>query len=72
MRYAVVIEPSPTGFGAYAPDVPGCVAVAESEAEVRELIRESVELHLEALREEGAAIPSPVMRIGYVEVQDGG
>jgi predicted RNase H-like HicB family nuclease len=72
MRYAVVIEPSPTGFGAYAPDLPGCAAVAESEPEVRELIREAIEFHLDALREDGAATPAPVTRIGYVEVPDAG
>ncbi len=72
MRYAVVIEPSRTGVGAYVPDLPGCVAVAESEAEVRELIRTAIEFHLEALREDGEAIPPPVTRIGYVEVPDAG
>lgn len=72
MRYAVVIEQSRTGVGAYVPDLPGCVAVAESEAEVRELIREAIELHLDALREDGEEIPAPVTRIGYVEVPDVG
>jgi predicted RNase H-like HicB family nuclease len=47
MNYAVVIERNDTGFGAYVPDLPGCVAVAESEAEVRQLIEEAIELHLE-------------------------
>lgn len=46
MRYAIIIEKSETGYGAYVPDLPGCVAVAETEAEVRELIREAIELHL--------------------------
>jgi predicted RNase H-like HicB family nuclease len=66
--YAIIIEPSATGFGAYAPDLPGCAAVAESEAEVRALIQEALEMHLEALREEGAEIPPPATRVGYVEV----
>lgn len=69
MQYAIVIEPSPTGFGAYVPDLPGCVAVAESEEEVRELIREAVEFHLEGLREEGASVPVPAVRVGYIEVR---
>jgi predicted RNase H-like HicB family nuclease len=46
MDYAMVIERSDTAFGAYVPELPGCVAVAESEAEVRQLIREAIELHL--------------------------
>lgn len=68
MQYAIVIEQSPTGYGAYVPDLPGCVAVAESEAEVRELIREAIEFHLDGLREEGAEIPAPAARVEYVEV----
>lgn len=68
MRYAVVIEKSETGFGAYVPDLPGCVAVAESEDEVRELIREAIEFHLDGLREDGESIPSPAAHVEYVEV----
>jgi predicted RNase H-like HicB family nuclease len=63
MDYAVVIERSDTGFGAYVPDLPGCVAVAESEAEVRQLIHEAIELHLEALREDRSASPSREARV---------
>ena len=51
MRYAVVIEKSETGFGAYVPDLPGCVAVGETMTETEQLIREAVEFHLEGLRE---------------------
>ncbi len=68
MRYAVVIERSETGFGAFVPDLPGCVAAAESEAEVKQLIREAIELHLEALREGGAPVPPPSSQVDYVEV----
>lgn len=69
MQYAVIIEKSETGFGAYVPDLPGCVAVGESEAEVRELIREAIEFHLEGLREDGQPIPPPSARVEYVDVQ---
>jgi predicted RNase H-like HicB family nuclease len=68
MRYAIVIEKSPTGFGAYVPDLPACVAVAEDEMEVRDLIREAIELHLEGLREDGQEIPEPAARVEYVDV----
>lgn len=57
------------GFGAYVPDLPGCVAVGESEAEVRELIREAIEFHLDGLREDGQPIPPPSARVEYVNVQ---
>ena len=68
MRYMIVIEEGKTSFGAYVPDLPGCVAVGESEAEVKQLIQEAIEFHLEDLRETGAPIPKPLSRSEYVEV----
>jgi predicted RNase H-like HicB family nuclease len=59
MQYLVVIERGPTTFGAYVPDLPGCVAVAESQAEVEALIREAIEFHMEGLRDEGRPLPEP-------------
>jgi predicted RNase H-like HicB family nuclease len=52
MRYVVVIEEGENSFGAYVPDLPGCVAAAESREEVTRLIQEAVEFHLEGLRED--------------------
>ena len=34
MKYAVVIEQGENSYGAHVPDLPGCVAVAESREEV--------------------------------------
>jgi predicted RNase H-like HicB family nuclease len=68
MNYAIVIEKSSNGYGAYVPDLPGCVAVAETEREVRELIREAIELHLDGLREDDVPVPQPVTRVDYVDV----
>ena len=67
-RYAIVIEQGPTSYGAYVPDLPGCVAVAETVEEVRELIREAIEFHLEGLRDAGEPIPEPTSQMAYVEV----
>jgi predicted RNase H-like HicB family nuclease len=68
MRYAVVIEKSESGFGAYVPDLPGCVAVAETLAETEQLIREAIEFHLDGLREDGIHAPEPSAKAQYVEV----
>ena len=68
MRYAIVIEESETGFGAYVPDLPGCIAVGETVEETETLIREALVFHLKGLREEGAPIPEPKTRADYVEV----
>ncbi len=59
MKYAVVIERGPTSYGAHVPDLPGCVAAAGTKAEVCELIREAIELYVEALEEDGLPIPAP-------------
>ncbi len=66
--YAIVIEQAETSFGAYVPDLPGCVAVGDSEEEVRELIRAAIEFHLDGMREDGEPIPQPASRVEYVKV----
>ena len=64
----IVIEKGDTSWGAYVPDLPGCVAVGETEAEVKQFIQEAIEFHLEDLTESGAEIPAPASKSDYVEV----
>ncbi len=59
MKYTVVIEKAPGNYAAYAPDLPGCVAAAETKEEVMTLMRQAVALHIEALRQEGVPVPPP-------------
>ena len=66
--YAIVIEQAEATFGAYVPDLPGCVAVGDSEDEVRELIGEAIEFHLDGMRKDGEPIPPPASRVEYVKV----
>jgi predicted RNase H-like HicB family nuclease len=68
MRYAVVIEKGPTSYGAYVPDLPGCVAAAKTRDEVKRLIAEAISLHLEGLREDQLPLPEPETECEYVEV----
>lgn len=68
MRYMVVIEKGETSWGAYVPDLPGCVAVGETEDDVKKLIQEAIEFHLEDLTESGTEIPAPSSKSDYVEV----
>ena len=70
MRYAIVIERGETSYGAYVPDLPGCVAAAETRGEVVKLIQEAMEQHIQLLREEGLPIPEPRSAAEYAEVQD--
>lgn len=59
MQYVVVYEQTPTSWGAYVPDVPGCVAVGATREETQQLIREALAFHLEGLCEDGEPIPRP-------------
>lgn len=70
VEYAVVIEVGATGCSAYVPDLPGCVAAGDTEQEVKELIREAIEFHLEGMREDGEPIPLPTARVTYVTVTE--
>lgn len=69
MRYAVIVEEGETSFGAHVPDLPGCVAVADTKEEVLELIQEAIEFHIEGLRADGQPIREPASSIQYVEVR---
>jgi predicted RNase H-like HicB family nuclease len=68
MRYLVIIEKGETSYGAFVPDLPGCVAVAETESAVMSLIHEAIEFHLDGLREDNEPIPFPHSEVKYVEV----
>ena len=68
MQYLVVIEKGQSSFGAYVPDLPGCIATAESEDELRQLIKEAIEFHIEGLRESGEPVPAPSSSSAVVEV----
>jgi predicted RNase H-like HicB family nuclease len=67
MRYAVVIEKGENSYGAYVPDLPGCVAVGESLEEVKVLISQAIEFHLEGLASDGEVIPQPASLVEYIE-----
>ncbi|MGA9391303.1 MAG: type II toxin-antitoxin system HicB family antitoxin [Candidatus Sulfotelmatobacter sp.] len=68
MKYLVIYEKSPTGWGAYAPDLPGLGVVGKTLAEAKELIRVAIEFHLEGMRRHGDAIPTPGATTEYITV----
>ena len=69
MEYLVVVEKGKSSYGAYVPDLPGCVAVGETRREVLKLIREAVELHVESLREQGEPIPRPTSKSELIKIR---
>lgn len=68
MQYLVVIEEGETGFGAYVPDLPGCIAAAASRDEVLALIQEAIEFHIEGMRDHGDPIPRPTSTAQIVNI----
>ncbi len=67
MEYTVVIEKGESSYGAYVPDLPGCVAVSQSLEEVQTLIKEAIEFHLESMRLDGLEILEPTSRAIQVQ-----
>ena len=66
--YAVVIESGQNNYSAYVPDLPGCVPGGDTLDEVKQMIQEAIELHIEGMREDGLAIPEPSIQVAMVEV----
>lgn len=71
MKHAVIYEKSSNGYGAYVPDLPGCVAVGDTLDETQRLIKEAIELHLKGMREDGEPIPQPTSIAENVSVLAG-
>ena len=68
MKYLIVIEKTGTGYSAYSPDLPGCVATGKDRSEAEREMKEAIEFHLEGLAAEGEPIPQPRSYSAYVEV----
>ena len=68
--YLVIIEAGPESYGAYVPDLPGCIAVAETPEEVVRLIEEAIPLHLECMQQNGDPIPPPTSTAIMVPVPE--
>ena len=69
MRYGIAIEQGENSYGAYVPDLPGCVAAAPSREEVIKLIHEAIAEHICILHEEGMQVPAPHSTAEYAEVE---
>jgi predicted RNase H-like HicB family nuclease len=68
MKFLIVIEQTKTGYSAYSPDLPGCIATGSTRAEIEQSMREAIEFHLEGLRAEHLEVPEPRSSSTYVEV----
>ena len=67
-KYLVIVEETETGYSAFSPDLPGCVATGATREEVEQTMREAIEFHLDGMREDGDRIPTPHSYSTYCEV----
>jgi predicted RNase H-like HicB family nuclease len=68
MRYAVIYERTATGYSAYVPDLPGCVAAGETLEQTEALMQGAIELHLAGMVEDGEAVPEPTTVANYIAI----
>jgi predicted RNase H-like HicB family nuclease len=69
MKYAVVIEKGADNYSAYVPDLPGCVAAADTIEETERLIQSAIEFHIRGMIEDGIEIPKPVSLAREIEIR---
>ena len=67
-RYLIIIEETATGFSAYSPDLPGCVATGGTREEVEHEMHDAIEFHIEGLRLADEPVPMPRSQVSYCEV----
>jgi predicted RNase H-like HicB family nuclease len=67
-KILVVVEKGETTYGAYSPDVPGCVAVGDTREEVLQRFREALQGHLELMRDENLSLPEPQTSVEYMYI----
>jgi predicted RNase H-like HicB family nuclease len=66
MRYAIVIEKTNTGYSAYVPDLPGCIATGDSKAEVEREMQGAIRFHIDGMKQDGLPVPMPTSSVEYV------
>jgi len=67
MRYAIVIEKTATGYSAFVPDLPGCIATGADQPEVEAEMKSAIRFHIDGLKEDGLPVPKPTSIAEYVE-----
>ena len=68
MKYLVIVEEAESGFSAYSPDLPGCIATGATREEAEREMADAIAFHIDGLRAEGMDVPSPRASSTYVDV----
>ena len=67
-KYLVIVEETETGYSAFSPDLPGCIATGKTRDEIEQTMRDAIQFHLDGMREDGDPIPVPHSYSTYCEV----
>jgi len=67
-KYVVIYEKIDGNYSAYVPDLPGCVAAADTKEQTESLIKDAIELYIEQLIAEGQPVPEPTTKAGQITV----
>lgn len=67
-EYTVIYESGQRNWSAYVPDLPGCIATGKTRQQVKRLIREAIEFHIEGMIARGEKVPKPSVEAGTVSV----
>lgn len=67
-RYLVILEKTETGYSAYSPDLPGCIATGATRDEAEREMHDAIEFHIDGLRRAGLPVPAPSSEAAYCEV----
>ena len=67
-RILVIIEKGGHSYGAYSPNVPGCVAVGDTREEVEQLMKEALQEHLQMMREDNLPLPQSQTEAEYMDI----
>ncbi len=69
MKYLALIAKTGNGYSAHLPDLPGCIAAADTFEETSQLTTEAANFHVEGMVEDGEQIPEPIYAAVEVEVE---
>ncbi len=59
MKYLVVIEETQTGYSAFSPDLPGCIATGTTREDAEKNMKEAISFHVKGMTQEGLKVPKP-------------
>ena len=68
MKYLIVIEETKTGYSAFSPDLPGCIATGSSKEEIKKNMRDAIAFHVEGMHQEDLEVPQPHSFSAYLQV----